>query len=437
MYPYSQQDLPALTPQQRQALHQKYGPPNYQPPPVLSSYRNQHYLPQQLHTTVEISPSHGYEIKQTNSGYAAYSQHDNYQPISFQSDHQTGPVIVLRIPGPQKYASHLQMLLQQYLEIRAAEYIKLLQEQDLQQQHAPQTHNYQQYSYEPVHSQQVYQNHYQQSYEPASHYQVQVQPAQIVYQKHEESTDDSPHQLVHYSHDIVDTEQQDEHDDHSYSYQPTYRPQSSYSQQTEENEHYYHSDTYQHQSDVAEPQQHQHYVYPKIPSTTESSLQITENFPRDTHTHAYYTKSTTKPSTYVQPVHQSYEDHSQEQQYETYQPQNYQSEDYYYDTDHQSQSDKDYGSPSEHSVIAITQKTPSAPYNYHAHPPHVTHAHRSHDDQSSSASHDDHSSSASASLKGGKRQTATFTQEQYAKLNKLISRMKKKAANQAQKNKDE
>ncbi|XP_037036733.1 putative uncharacterized protein DDB_G0282133 [Bradysia coprophila] len=439
VYPYSQQDLPALTPQQRQALYQKYGPPNYQPPEVLSSYRNQHYLPQQLHTTVEISPSQGYEIKQTNNGYATYSQHnnDNYRPISFQSDHQTGPVIVLRIPGPQKYASHLQALLQQYLEIRAAEYIKLLQEHELQQQHIPQTHNYQQYSYEPVRSHQTYQNHYQQSYEQEPRYQVQVQPAQIIYQKHEEATDNGAH-LVHYSHDIAGTEEQDDHDDQTYNYQQTYRPESRYSQQTEENEHYYHSNAYQHQSDAAEPQQHQHYVYPKIPSSTESSLQITENFPRDTHTHAYYTKSTTNPSTYVQPLHQSYEDQSQDQQYETYQPQSYQSEDYYYDTEHQSQSDKDYGSPSEHSVVAITQTTP-APYNYHAHPhpPQVVHAHRSHDDQSGSASHDDHSSSAAASMKGSKRQTATFTQEQYAKLNRLISRMKKKVANQAQKNKDE
>ncbi len=439
MYPYSQEDIPPLTPQQQQLLHQKYGPPNYQPHEALSSYRNQHYLPQQLHTTVEISPSHGFEIKQTSNGYETYPQanahqyNNNYRPISFQSEHQTGPVIVLRIPGPQKYASHLQALLQQYLESRAAEYIRLLQEQELQQQQAPQAHNYQSYSYEPTHGQQMYQNQYHQSYQPSSpHYQVQVQPAQIVYQKHEESTDEGT-QPIHYSHDVNSDQQQD---DNTYQYQPTYRPDSSYSQQTEENEHYYHSSAYHHSSDVEVEQQHQQYVYPKIPSTTESSLQITENFPSDRHTHAYFTKSTTKPSTYTQPQHhQSYQDQTQDQHYETYQQQNYQPEDaddYYYDTEHQ--PDKDYGSPSEHSVITITQKTP-APYNYHAHPPQATHAHRTHDDHSSSASVDnDHSS-----LKGAKRQTDTFTQEQYAKLNKLISRMKKKVSNHqvAQKNKDE
>jgi hypothetical protein len=39
-------------------------------------------------------------------------------------------VIVLRVPGPQKYALHLQALLQQYLEIRAAQYIKALEDQE-------------------------------------------------------------------------------------------------------------------------------------------------------------------------------------------------------------------------------------------------------------------------------------------------------------------
>lgn len=433
MYPYSQEDIPPLTPQQQRILHQKYGPPNYQPHEALSSYQNQHYLPQQLHTTVEISPSHGFEIKQTNNGYETYSQHNaqqynhnNYRPISFQPEQQTGPVIVLRIPGPQKYATHLQMLLQQYLEIRATEYIKLLQEQELQQQqqHAPQAHNYQQYSYEPSsHGEQMYQNQYRQSYEPQ--YQVQVQPAQIVYQKHEESTDDG-NQPIHYSHDVVNSEQQDEHGDHAYNYQSTYRPESHYHQQTEENEQYYHSGDYQHASGVEEQPQ-QHYVYPKIPSTTESSLQITENFPRDTHTHAYFTKSTTDPSTYERLPHQSYQD--QDQHYDTYQQQSYQHDDADYYYDNQQQSDKDYVSPSEQSVITITQKTP-APYNYHAHPTHSSHAHPSHNVHSST-SDDEH-----ATLKGAKRQTASFTQEQYAKLNKLISRMKKKVT-QVQQHKDE
>lgn len=415
----------------------------------MSSYRNQQYLPQQLHTTVEIAPSHGFEIKQTNNGYETYSQqqnaqhyNQNYQPISFQPDqHTTGPVIVLRIPGPQKYATHLQMLLQQYLEIRAAEYIKLLQEQELlqqQQQHTPQAHNYDQYSYEPTsHGEQMYQNQYRQSYKSSPHYQVQVQPAQIVYQKHEESTDDGS-QPIHYSHDTVNTEQQDEHGD-QYQYQPTYRPDARYPQQTEENEHYYHSDEYQHSAGDEHSQQQQHYVYPKISSTTESSLQITENFPRDTHTHAYFTKSTTKPSIYVRP-HQSYQDHAQPQHYESYQPQNYHSDDdgdYYYENQ---PSDKDYVSPSEQSVITITQKTP-APYNYHAHPTQSVHDHPSHDGDAQSSSQKVYLGTHStdderAALKGAKRQTTSFTQEQYAKLNKLISRMKKKVA-QVQKNKDE
>lgn len=412
-------------------LYQKYGPPNYRPHEVLSNYKNQHYLPQQLHTSVEISPSHGYEIKQTNNGYETYSEpnyqqyNHNYRPISFQAEPQTGPVIVLRIPGPQKYATHLQMLLQQYLEIRAAEYIKLLQEQELQHQQAPQTQNYQQYSYEPTsHGEQMYQNHYRQSYaQPSPQYQVQVQPAQIVYQKHQESTVDNSHP-IHYSHEHVDS---DHDDDQVYKYQSTYRPEPSYPQQAEEDEQYYQPDEYQHSSanDDDEP----HYVYPKIPSSTESSLQITENFPRDTHTHAYFTKATTKPSTYLSNHHQTYQDQAPETHYQNYQPQTYNSENVEYYYEHQQEPDKDYVSASEQSVISITQKTP-APYNYHAHPTHAAHAgHGTHGHNNMSA--DEHITS-----KGAKRQTPTFTQEQYAKLNKLISRMKKKVT-AVQKDKNE
>ncbi|KAJ6633256.1 hypothetical protein Bhyg_15612 [Pseudolycoriella hygida] len=415
IYPYSQEDIPPLTPQQQQILQQKYGPPNYQPHEVLSSYKNQHYLPQPLHTSVEITPSHGFEIKETNERYGTYSQ-QNYQPISYQTEPQTGPVIVLRIPGPQKYAIHLQMLLQQYLEVRAAEYIRFLQEQELQQQHS-QAHNYQQYSDEAsLHGDQTHQNHYHQTYEPSPHYQIQVQPAQVVYQKHEESAVDSD-QPIHYSHDTTNAEHfvEQSDDENIYNYH------SSYSQQTDANEHY-------HPVEYLGVNEKQHYVYPKIPSTTESSLQITENFPRGTHTHAYFSKPTTSPSTYLRSHHQSYDDNApHQQQKQSYQPTqlNYHSDsdevDYYYEN----QSDKDYGSPSEQ----ITQTTP-IPYNYHAHPPRP-HQHLHDHRGNSKNTNEEH-----APVKAAKRQTATFTQEQYVKLNKLISRMKKKV-NQVQKNKDE
>lgn len=70
----------------------------------------------EIATDIEIQKSTGYEIKPTEP-YIAPQQ--EYQPV-----------IVLKIPGPSKYAQHLQALLQQYLEIRAAQYIRAFEEQE-------------------------------------------------------------------------------------------------------------------------------------------------------------------------------------------------------------------------------------------------------------------------------------------------------------------
>lgn len=109
---------------------------------VSSTAESQSYYqqPQDEHTSVEIQPSRAYEIKETPHGYQTLldgvEQQDTaeYRHQVPSETQPTVPVIVLRIPGPQKYASHLQALLQQYLEIRAAQYIQVLQEQEAQQQ---------------------------------------------------------------------------------------------------------------------------------------------------------------------------------------------------------------------------------------------------------------------------------------------------------------
>ncbi|XP_058450488.1 putative uncharacterized protein DDB_G0291608 [Malaya genurostris] len=89
-------------------------------------------------TELEITPSHSYELKPIEEVYqiypTGYQQSAREQQYYQQHQQQDTPVIVLKIPGPTKYAQHLQALLQQYLEIRAAQLYKELQEQEFHQQ---------------------------------------------------------------------------------------------------------------------------------------------------------------------------------------------------------------------------------------------------------------------------------------------------------------
>lgn len=104
---------------------------------VSDTVESQNYYQQSQneHTSVEIQPSRSYELQETQHGYESLEQQDTaeYHHQALASQQPSVPVIVLRIPGPQKYASHLQALLQQYLEIRAAQYIQVLQQQEAQQ----------------------------------------------------------------------------------------------------------------------------------------------------------------------------------------------------------------------------------------------------------------------------------------------------------------
>nr|XP_036232911.1 myb-like protein Q [Bactrocera oleae] len=115
-YPYSQQNIPVDA-------------PGYYPPK----------------TDVSIEPSYSYELQ--SQSYV--QKHGAQQPPEVLDVPKHGaqggyeePVIVLRIPGPTKYASHLQTLLQQYLEIRAAQYLRILQENELHKQHQQHTHQH-------------------------------------------------------------------------------------------------------------------------------------------------------------------------------------------------------------------------------------------------------------------------------------------------------
>lgn len=134
-YPYSQHDIPPA-PEYQHRQHQLHYLRHY-PTALVDSDPN--YYNKQAHTSVEIQPSQSYEIKQTDHGYktiyhgGAHNEHispgyNTHADISNGDQHI--PVIVLRIPGPAKYAAHLQALLQQYIEVRAAQYLQSLQEQE-------------------------------------------------------------------------------------------------------------------------------------------------------------------------------------------------------------------------------------------------------------------------------------------------------------------
>lgn len=141
-YPYSQQNIPADA-------------PGYYPPK----------------TDVSIEPSYSYELQPQS--YVQGQNHGAQQPPEVLDVPKHGahggyeePVIVLRIPGPTKYASHLQTLLQQYLEIRAAQYLRILEENELhkqQHQHTQQHLEQQQQEHILQQQQQQQQQHEQQA----------------------------------------------------------------------------------------------------------------------------------------------------------------------------------------------------------------------------------------------------------------------------------
>lgn len=127
-YPYSQHDIPP-SPEYQNHEEQSHYLRHY--PTALVHNNPNYYHRQGPHTSVEIQPSQSYEIKQTDDGYkTVYHGSDGYS-----SHEDTGPnyvpVIMLRVPGPAKYAAHLQALLQRYIEARAAQFLQQIQEQDI------------------------------------------------------------------------------------------------------------------------------------------------------------------------------------------------------------------------------------------------------------------------------------------------------------------
>ncbi|XP_055542235.1 putative uncharacterized protein DDB_G0268364 [Wyeomyia smithii] len=147
--------------------------------PVKATHTNDETV-----TELEITPSHSYELKPIEEVYQIYpsgayqqSSREQYYHDQQQRHHQQqedSPVIVLKIPGPAKYAQHLQALLQQYLEIRAAQLYKEIQEQEFQNQQ----HSIQLQQQHLIQQQQHYHHQPQQQYQHQQHHHQHQHQAQ-------------------------------------------------------------------------------------------------------------------------------------------------------------------------------------------------------------------------------------------------------------------
>lgn len=382
---------------------------------------------QNVHTSVEIQPSRSYEIKQTDMGYRTIYTGDEHQSSDEYQQHQQEvvPVIVLRIPGPQKYASHLQALLQQYLEVRAAQYIQALQEQEAQN-HNVGDHQSIQYnaqaidSFQPMHyqnndhinahdysehtEQQVQQDYgvpdvqyeNQQGYQQVQQIHHQVEQQTEVDTSHEIEPHTEP-QLFYRAEGVPESQYQD-------SYQPSYDEQ-------QQHQHQHHTEVHNYNQ---QPQEEIIYGTPKHESVSEhNDLLTTENFPSDKHTQVIFKSTTQQPyyhsgvthghdiQTYRAPLiyHQLEQFYGNEQGYSGI------------SNEHNYNSGID-GSASEGNYVSITPRTPTTPYNYHAHTQHEQ--------------YNDYSTVPTViRAKSSKRQTQ-YTEDRYKKFTKLMNRLKQR-----------
>lgn len=311
-------------------------------------------------TDIEVQQSHSFEIKdpQYTTNYQSAGSH-NYQQEQVYED--PVPVIVLRIPGPQKYALHLQALLQQYLEIRAAQYIKALEEQERHghlmhpQHYVAQQHQHMQYvpMIVPMYNHQYYQQPQQQQQQPDyQHY----------YQ----------HQVHHGSSYQIPAGEQS-----YYNRQPQQQAPQEYQQVQQQPQEYptsyinFVTPTYEQGELHHKTQHHQHHQHQQ---NEDVSLETSENYPSDKHTQVIFKKKKNRAhrpaATYITsepivvpdpPMH-----HQQEETYQ-HQPEtvhyNHQPEHGSYD---QKNGHNEY--PAEAEIVAVTQRTKS-PYNYHVNHP--------------------------------------------------------------------
>lgn len=413
VYPYSQQDIPAAYHGQQHGQH-GHGQ-NHQAD--LQGY--DYSQPQRLHTTVEVQRSHGYEIKPQDHEYRTIFEENEYQQYMQQQqqyeqggyDHNVSPVIVLRIPGPAKYAAHLQALLQQYLEIRAAQYIQVLQEQEARSQ--------QQYQHQ----------HYSQPDVSSYHPQAQTYPQQQIYgaQLFQANQEEVP------SHSAQSEETEPEqhapslqeapivyhdHDDTEHGHEQQYQSQYEHSYQPE-----------QHQHHESAGEEHSGYNYER-PS---GHLLTTENFPDSKHTQVIFKSTTQQPIDHHAHHEHQHQHTGDEAADEGGDAQSYNSplvyhqlEQYYGDEQEFLPSNGDpqaysHAQAHDHSHI---QQTSEENYVTITQRPHQTVAYNYHPTESHEHEHDEYVT-VGPRVHSAKRQ-AHFTEDQMKKFSALMNRLKKK-----------
>uniref|UniRef100_A0A1A9WCM2 DUF4794 domain-containing protein n=1 Tax=Glossina brevipalpis TaxID=37001 RepID=A0A1A9WCM2_9MUSC len=330
-YPYSQKDIPPDAPK---------------------------YYIQDDKSSITIEPSYSYQLK-TESFIQSSHAPQLDMPHSSNILDGEDPVIVLRIPGPPKYANHLKTLLQQYLEIRAAQYLHILEETEhrkrlqLEQQQQQHDEDIQLKNETPVTQQ--HQPDYQQS-QQHDHELVATPESDNVYQnyKYDMTSNQQPtqrHHLQNVQQFYATPEQQFMHPEvqAGRDYEQTYllaiatQPQSNYNNEQ------------------------QFYMVEEggSQSVAHSSLPTAENNPRPSHTKIIFTHNSAHAS----------DDYSQNYPLPSIKP----NERYTptsvpgYHQDFQIHSRHSQGSQSalgisnaesnRNDVVTITQR----PFNYHAH----------------------------------------------------------------------
>lgn len=411
VYPYSQHDIPPA----------RYQPQYHTARPGYASsrvspqhYHHQHQAPpQQLHTSVTIEQSHGFEITpEEYNGYAVGGalqqgqQYYNYQQQQSQYENEQGPVIVLRIPGPAKYAAHLQALLQKYLEVRAEQYIAELQQQEQIQYEQQAVH--QQVSQEPQyisHSTTVRpfngpeylpkgtQTTVENFVTPIPEHSVSPPRGFQTPNPHEQSISDSPavysSHSVYENHQVVpDHEEQQGHIEYGVPNQSATPPQLDHDDGPHQD---YQSYTQSYSYDTA-PQIHDDHHNAELHSEQpaqyvyeEPNVPISENYPSSKHTQVFFRQhhSTPEPQTSHQSqAPQLFQIPINVQQSQSVYHQSpgpvYQSSEQVYNSP---APQYDYSPAEDHSMqyqqVSITPKSHrGAPYNYHAHPTENPHAKR-------------------------------------------------------------
>lgn len=384
-YPYSQRDIPPSAP----GYHIKEE--DQSTISIIPSYayelkQNSHggyetktsFVPSQP----DLGPTHGYN--QQEEGNANQNEHQQVISQGQENGHNyqyNEPVIVLRIPGPPKYATHLQSLLQQYLEIRAAQYLKILEEAELQkqqQQQQRQQHQYQQYdqiqekpqvAYHQIQEkpQQASYDHPQQSEEPQNYALTDQQYPGIddVYQSFKERQQEQHQQVVESQYNQPAIHHDEQSQQYFYVNVPKEQSAHTHTQTQDAAERTTYQTMYYYAMEPPDYGQHTVYVVPQ--GYADSSLPITENHPRNTHTKIQFTDvdNTDHSTQYPLPSIKPFERHSPKttsiHDNNSYQVHNGEAQNY--EGQRTDQQHYHASSSSAPEVVSITQR----PFNYHAH----------------------------------------------------------------------